>query len=206
LAATKLFRRQPLPAWEDFDWLVVLGGPMGVHDEAHCPWLTAEKRLIERTLRAGKPVLGVCLGAQLVADVPGARICRNRHKEAGWFPVRRAASAAASKVFRALPPDFIPFHWHQDTFSLPPRALHAAASAGCRNQAFECGLAWGLQFHLEATPASVKALIQNCAADIGTGPYEQSARAMLADPARFLALKPALYRLLDRIGSIASGI
>lgn len=156
------------------------------------------------SLRAGKPVLGVCLGGQLMADVLGARVYRNRHKEVGWFLVCRTSSASSSDVFRSLPPEFIPFHWHADTFDLPAGALRIAESRGCRNQAFECGLAWGLQFHLEATPASVDALIQNCAADIGCGPYEQSAEGMLRDRARFLALEPVLDEVLDRMVAITS--
>lgn len=206
LATTELFRSQPLPAVGDFDWLVALGGPMSVHDEAQHPWLTAEKRLIEQTLLAGKPVLGVCLGAQLLADVLGAEVYRNRQKEIGWFPVRRTALAAASEVFGSLPPEFIPFHWHADTFHLPERGLHAVESTGCRNQAFECGLAWGLQFHLEATPATVEALIRNCAAEIGSGPYEQSPDEMLRDPARFLALEPVLDEVLDRMAATVSRV
>ena len=206
LAVTELFRNPPLPAVEDFDWLVALGGPMGVHDEAAHPWLTGEKQLIEQTLHAGKPVLGVCLGAQLLADVLGAGVCRNRHKEIGWFPARRTSSAAASAVFSSLPPEFVPFHWHGDTFRLPAGALHAAESVGCRNQAFECGLAWGLQFHLEATPASVEALIHNCAAEIGSGPYEQSPDEMLRDPLLFLALQPVLDGLLDRMAVTVSRV
>jgi len=205
LATKELFGSEPLPAVEDFDWLVALGGPKGVYDEQY-PWLIAEKQLIEQTLRAGKAVLGVCLGAQLLADVLGAGVWRNRHKEIGWFPARRTSSAAASAVFRSLPPEFVPFHWHGDTFDLPAAALHAAESEGCRNQAFECGLAWGLQFHLEATPASVKALIHNCAAEIGSGPYEQSADELLRDSAHFLALEPILDRLLDRIAATASRV
>jgi GMP synthase-like glutamine amidotransferase len=204
LATTKLFHSQPLPAVEDFDWLVSLGGPMGVHDEAQYPWLTAEKQLIEQTVLAGKPVLGVCLGAQLLADVLGAGVYRNQQKEIGWFPVRRAPLAAVAETLRSLPAEFVPFHWHGDTFQLPAGALHMAESAGCRNQAFECGLAWGLQFHLEATPTSVEALIRNCAAEIGSGPYEQICDEMLRDPARFLALEPILDGLLDRMAATAS--
>jgi GMP synthase (glutamine-hydrolysing) len=206
LETTELFRDQPLPTVNDFDWLVALGGPMSVHDEAQHAWLTAEKRFIEQTLRAGKPVLGVCLGSQLLADVLGAAVSRNPHKEIGWFPVRRSASAAASEVFGSLPPEFVPFHWHGETFDLPVGALHAAESAGCRHQAFAFGLAWGLQFHLEVTPAGVEALIRNCAAEIGSGPYEQNADEMLRDLARFLGLEPVLDGLLDRMAANASRV
>ncbi len=192
LAATKLFQDQALPGIEDFDWLVVLGGPMGVQDESPHPWLKEEKKLLERTVRAGKPVLGVCLGAQLLAHVLGAKVYRNGHQETGWFPVRRASGTL-------FPARFTAFHWHGDTFDLPTGAVHLAASDGCRNQAFECGLAWGLQFHLEVTPSSVRALIQNCSADIGSGPFEQSADEMLRDPSRFFTLRPLLDGALDCI-------
>ncbi len=204
LATTALFRGDPLPRVRDFDWLVAMGGPMGVHDEAEYPWLIAEKKLIERTLRAGKAVLGVCLGAQLLADVLGARVFRNRHKEIGWFPARRAPGAERSEIFRSLPGEFLVFHWHGDTFDLPAGALHGAESDGCWNQAFECGLAWGLQFHLEATPASVGALLQNCSAEIGSGPFEQSPAEMRRDPNRFLVLGPLLDNVLEGIEKAAA--
>jgi GMP synthase-like glutamine amidotransferase len=145
------------------DWIVVMGGPMGVHDEAEFPWLLSEKRALEAALKRGAAVLGVCLGAQLLAHVLGAEVSRNPDKEIGWFPVDLAAEAAKTWLGRAFPPRFTPFHWHGDTFSLPAAAVALGGSAACKNQGFlyrENVL--GLQFHPEITADALSGLIRNC--------------------------------------------
>ena len=174
LATTRLFAGEPLPGPDAFDLLAVMGGPMGAHDDAKYPWLAAEKRLIEQTIREGKRVLGICLGAQLIADVMGARVHKNLHREIGWFPVRRVAGAGACAVGRSLPESFYAFHWHGDTFDIPGGAVHIAESDACKNQ----GFVWedrvaALQFHLEATAESVGALIHNCGDELDGGMFVQ---------------------------------
>lgn len=206
LAGCRLYRGQPLPSLADFDCLVIMGGPMSVHDERIYPWLVAEKKLIARAVKAGKRVLGVCLGAQLLADVLGARVYRNRHKEIGWFPVRLTRQATSSSLFADFPETFPAFHWHGETFDIPAGARHLATSDACENQAFEFGgRALGIQFHLEVTPASVRALIENCRADIGRGRYQQSPRQMLASRKEFAMIRPLLCRMLDRLAAGGSG-
>ena len=196
LTSTALFKGEALPFPETFDALVVMGGSMSVHDEAQYPWLVAEKKLIERSIHSGKSVLGVCLGAQMLADVLGARVYRNKEKEIGWFPVRHVQEES---VAAGLPRTFTAFHWHGETFDLPAGAVHLAESEGCANQAFEFGgKTLALQFHLEVTRASVETLIQNCAADITPGPYVQSPEQMLAAADSFAALQPLLHQVLDR--------
>jgi GMP synthase (glutamine-hydrolysing) len=199
LSRVRLFAGEPLPAVDDLDWLVVMGGPMSVHDEAVYPWLAAEKRLIERAVGSGKAVLGICLGAQLIADVLGARVYRNRHREIGWFPVFRTPDSAQSPVFGDLPAWFTAFHWHGETFDIPAGGIRLAQTEATPNQAFEYGTAWGLQFHLEATQESIEMLIGAAGEEIGDGPYEQSVSAMLSDTSVFSVLTPLLYEVLDRI-------
>mgnify|MGYP000849044073 CR=1 FL=1 len=153
LAITHLYRGDPLPAVEEPDLLVVLGGPMSVHDEARYPWLIDEKRFIERAIAAGRRVLGICLGAQLIAQVLGARVYANDEKEIGWFAVEATAAARTAAVFEGFPPRLLAFHWHGETFDIPAGAVHAARSAACAHQAFAFGdRVVGLQFHLETTP------------------------------------------------------
>jgi GMP synthase (glutamine-hydrolysing) len=196
LRSTALFKGESLPSPDVFDALVVMGGSMSVHDEAQYPWLVVEKKLIEQSIQSGKLLLGVCLGAQLLADVLGAKVYRNKHKEIGWFPVRHLQEAS---VGAGLPRTFTAFHWHGEAFDLPTGAVHLAESDGCANQAFEfSGKTLALQFHLEVTRASVEALIQNCAADITPGPYVQSPKQMLAAADSFAAIQPLLYQILDR--------
>lgn len=171
LSCTRFFAGEPLPALAAFDLLIVMGGPMGVHDQDKYPWLQEEKTFLRRVIAAGKPVLGVCLGAQLLADVLGAQVMANTEKEIGWFPVERAsdvsAHSIAERLERVLPVRQTVFHWHGDTFTLPAQAIRLYSSAACVNQAFVYEeRVMGLQFHLETTPASVMALVENCRAEL----------------------------------------
>jgi GMP synthase-like glutamine amidotransferase len=201
LTSTPLFAGGTLPDRSDFDWLVVMGGPMGVHDEGAYPWLSREKGLLREAIEAGKTLVGICLGAQLIADVLGARVFRNEHKEIGWLPVELTGEGRASEIFGFLPARLPVFHWHGDTFDLPDGARHLAGSEACRNQAFlyrERVL--GLQFHLESTPRSVSDIVANCADEIVPGPYVQSAERMLAATDEdFRRIHQALFGILDRL-------
>ena len=150
---------------------------------------------------AGKTIVGVCLGAQLLADCLGACVFRNAHKEIGWLPIELTAEALADPVFGPLAPGLTVYHWHGDTFPLPPGAVHLARSAGCEHQAFLYqGRVLGLQFHLETTPESLAALVANCADEIVPGPYVQDAASMLAaSPTDFARINAALFGVLDRL-------
>lgn len=196
LSVTRLDLGAPLPAPEAVDLLLVMGGPMSVNDEQALPWLVAEKALLRACVQAGKPVLGICLGAQLIASALGARVYRNPVKEIGWFPVRGVA-APGSATFR-LPPEVMAFHWHGETFDLPAGALRLAASDGCANQAFQLGRSViGLQFHLETTPESAQELVTHCGDELVSAPCVQSAATILAAPeARYAALNALLGELL----------
>ena len=181
LSATHLYGREPLPSFESFDWLVVMGGPMNVDEESLYPWLVDEKRFIAGAIEHGKTVLGVCLGAQLIAAAAGARIYANAVKEIGWFPVRMQPEAASSSLHALLPRIFPAFHWHGDTFDIPKGAAWLAASDGCPNQAFALGdHVLALQFHLESTVRSVEKLIAHCGREIVQGPFIQEASDMIA--------------------------
>lgn len=204
LSATRFHRGEPLPAVEDVDLLVVMGGPMNIYEEAKYPWLVEEKRFIEQAIAAGRRVLGVCLGAQLVADVLGARVYANTDREIGWFPVETTEAVSASGLFGAFPSQIEVFHWHGDTFDIPAGAAHVARSSGCANQAFVYDdRVVGLQFHLETTPASARQIIAHCADEIVEGRYIQVPQAMLADARRFDAINGVMLGLLDRLAAAA---
>lgn len=186
------------PSLDGVTLLIVLGGPMSVNDEREHPWLAGEKRLVAQAIERGVPTLGICLGAQLMASALGARVFANEEREIGWAGVERAAPAPAGHAW--LPSRLDAFHWHGETFELPRGALHLARSAGCAHQAFALGeRAIGLQFHLETTPGSARALIEHCPGDLAPGRFVQSAQAMLADAARFDVANGVMSALLRQL-------
>jgi GMP synthase (glutamine-hydrolysing) len=202
LSSTRLDQDQPLPAVETIDSLVILGGPMNIYAENQYPWLVPEKRWIEQVIHQEKVILGICLGAQLIADVLGAKVVTNPDQEIGWFPVELTQVAQTSPVLHGLPTQFNAFHWHGDTFELPAGAVHIAQSQGCHNQAFLCDQRiLALQFHLEATPSSVQALLDHSVDQLVAGQYIQKPDQMLSQADRFQASNNLLDRILDRLYS-----
>ena len=204
VSGTELFSGQPLPETSDFDFLVVMGGPMGVHDTREYEWMVREKRFIEQALNAQKPVLGICLGAQLIADVCGAKVHKNGYKEIGWHPLTRVDTAMPSPITNIVPDRFYAFHWHGDTFEIPEGAVHFAQNDGCANQAFflpPCTL--GLQFHLESTGESIDKLIQNCGNEMVAGLYVQTEQEIRSQGQRIEPSNRLMDDILDAMGRIA---
>lgn len=188
------------PPIESIDGLVVMGGPMSVNDEATLPWLRAEKEFVAAAVRRGLPVLGVCLGAQMISSALGGRVFPNAHREIGWFPVLRTPGAAAHPLGACFPESAEAYHWHGETFTLPPGAVHLLSSAATERQAFAVGTkALGLQCHLETTEASARDLIRNCASELTGGPHVQTAEAMLEKPERFGRANALMARVLDAL-------
>lgn len=194
-----LYAGDPLPHPADFDALIVLGGPMSVHDEAQHAWLRHEKAAIAQALQAQRPLFGVCLGAQLIAQVLGARVRPNTEREIGWFDLELTAAARADPRFARLPTHSTAFHWHGERFDIPDGALHLARSAACEQQGFLYqGRVLGLQAHLEVIPASVAALCEHCSDELRPGAWVQDAGKMCAAPAEaFTPLHELLAQLLD---------
>jgi len=154
---------QPVPDLADIAGLIVMGGPMSANDD-HA-WLRQEMDAIRQAVHRGIPVLGICLGAQLVAKALGARVYRNPEKEIGWFPLDWTPAAQTDGLFAGFAGSDTVFQWHGETFDLPAGALHLAYSGACRNQAFRAGEnVYGLQFHLEVTPEMIAEWIRQDAA------------------------------------------
>jgi len=197
VSRTRLYDGEPLPSPDAFDWLVIMGGPMNIYEHDRYPWLVREKEFIAEAIRRNKPALGICLGAQLIADVLGGRVTQNREKEIGWFPVSLTDGAGRLPLFQSLPRQFLPFHWHGDTFSIPPGAVHAASSEACANQAFQYGdRVVGLQFHLDYSAASIGKMVESCAEELVDGPYIQRSPELLTDAARTAGLQSLLDAFL----------
>jgi GMP synthase-like glutamine amidotransferase len=192
-----LYRDATLPSLSDFDMLTVMGGPMSANDEARLGWLGPEIALVREAIAADKTVLGICLGAQIIAKALGARVYPGRAKEIGWFPVQR--TAGSHPFLDGLPDSFTPFHWHGETFDLPHEAKLLAKSKITETQAFAIGRrVLALQFHLEATAESVRALLKSTAHEIGHGFFEQRPGTILAGLSQCASLRPLLDIVLDR--------
>ncbi|MDX6182436.1 type 1 glutamine amidotransferase [Flavobacterium sp. Fl-77] len=193
---TKFFESQFLPNQESFDWLIILGGSMNIYDEYKFNWLENEKKFIKKTIQNSKIVLGICLGAQLIANCLGAKIIPNKEKEIGWFSIKQINNQ--SPVFNLIPNNHITFHWHGDTFDLPNESIHLLSSDGCRNQAFLHNTnVLGLQFHLEVSKKSITSMVENCRRDITTGKYVQSINDILANDNLIENNKNILFKVLD---------
>ncbi len=221
LACTRLFADEPLPALKAFDGLIVMGGPMGIHDHNKFPWLPAEKQFIKAAIDASKTVLGICLGAQLIADALGARVYPGPQKEIGWFPIRRVDGAsssvqekqrvlsqptgARSSIYiqspKLLPPELTAFHWHGDTFDLPAGSTPLASSEACKNQGFiHNNRVVGLQFHMETTPESMDALIENGRGELIDGaPCPPPAEQLRAGLSNLEHLHAAMRHVLETL-------
>lgn len=200
ITQTRLFEHESLPKIDDFDWLVVMGGPMNIYEEDKFPWLRDEKRFIHDVLHANRVVIGICLGAQLIADVLSATVTRNPHTEIGWFDLQLTDAAKSSRIFADFPPKIPAFHWHGDTFALPEGALHIASSEACENQIFQYGdRVIGLQCHLEESESSIEHLLNAFAHEMTPGPFVQRADEIRAQYAELVPMNAHLTRMLDRL-------
>jgi GMP synthase-like glutamine amidotransferase len=197
ITKTRFFESEALPKPDEIDLLIVMGGPMSVNDEGEFPWLAQEKQFIHDIIESGKSVLGICLGAQLIASALGARVYRNPRKEIGWFPIQGIPSTG--KATLNFPPSVEVFHWHGETFDLPSGALRLARSEGCENQAFQFGRSViGLQFHLETTPDSARGLVENCRNELLPAEYVQTdAEILSAAPEKYRSINDLMDQVLS---------
>lgn len=177
LSVTQLYENtKQLPKTKDIDGLVIMGGPMGVYDEDSYPWLKDEKIFIRKCILEKKKILGICLGAQLLADCLGARVYPASHKEIGWFPVAPTKECKSVewfyKLFKNNP---VVFHWHGDQFEIPEGSIHLITSEANSNQAFIYREnIVGLQFHPEVTEQTEELMLENGKSDLTDGKYIQS--------------------------------
>lgn len=182
---TRFHEQETLPELDGIDWVIALGGAMSVHDEAAHPWLVDEKRFIAQAIEHDRTVLGISLGAQLIAQALGAAVVPARAREIGWFPVFREG---AKEALLNCPPEAEAFHWHNETFELPEGAVRLAHSKGCRNQAFRYGeRVLALQFHLETTSNTASAIIANCRHELEPEPFVQDENTLRAVPMQHYA-------------------
>src|SRR3984957_20342167 len=188
---------RPVPAsMKGAGGLIVMGGPMGVYQTDRYPWLRDEMRLIEDAMKSNLPVLGICLGAQILAAALGAKVERNPNgKEIGWHPIRLSDSAKDDRLMRDLPATMTPFHWQRDMFALPEGAVSLASSDRTPYQAFRHGdKTYGFQFHFEVTQDGVASMADAFAKELVR--ENIPANRMIAQAAEFL---PTLEKISDTV-------
>jgi GMP synthase-like glutamine amidotransferase len=186
ISFTKTYESITFPATDSIDMLVIMGGPMGVYEEDKYAWLKPEKEFIKAAIDAGKKVLGICLGSQLIAEVSGAKVYPHTEKEIGWWPVQKITNEKTTALIDFLPDEFMTFHWHGDTFDLPPGAIHLFATKVCPHQGFLLNeQVVGLQFHPEATPALVQQMVSHGQNELVTAPYIQGGEQMQEQSSRY---------------------
>ena len=187
----------PLPSQADYDWLIVLGGFQHAWEEQRHPWLADEKRFISEALSADKIILGICFGAQLLAEALGARVFANEKDEIGWHNVRLNDDGKHSFLFNALPETFLTFLWHSDHFSLPPGCAGLAYSEPTPYQAYthkEHRIV-GLQFHPECTIEMVRFFAKEYGADWKKDRYVAGKEAVLSKSREI----PETYWLMEQL-------
>lgn len=200
LTCTRFYENDPLPHTDRFDWLIVMGGPMGVYDEEKYAWLKAEKDFIRKTIANNKTLIGICLGSQLIADVLGCQIVRNKQKEIGWFDVELSAAGKKHVLFDDFEKKFKVFHWHGDTYHLTKDQIHLIKSEGCLNQAFiHSNNVLGLQFHFEVTPESLKGMLEAGKHELIPDVYIQTEEEILANSEFMKRNNQMLFSILDKL-------
>lgn len=203
LTKTLLYEDAFFPAPEEFDLLLIMGGTMSVYQEGEYPWLKTEKEFVKKTIGTGKPVLGSCFGAQMIADVLGGKVTKNLYKEIGWHTVRAMEGKNLSEIKNSKLPscmfsEFTGFMWHGDTFEIPAGAMKLFESEACPNQGFIYnGKVLGLQFHPEADRQWVRNLIRDSGHDLVPGKYIQSEKEIYIQESFFESSRNLAFSLMD---------
>ena len=189
-----------LPDPDEIDFLLIMGGPMNIYEHELYPWLSAEKRLLRDCLALGVKMLGICLGAQLLADTCGSMIKRCSEREIGWFPISINKAIQSHTLFRDMPDIINAFHWHGETFDIPKDSIRIGSSDNCRNQGFLFNdHVLGLQFHLEITPRLLEGLIINGSHELKKADFVQTADEMSAGLSNQNTNRELLFGLLDKL-------
>ena len=200
ISFTRFYEKDNLPDLDELDWLIIMGGPMGVYDEEKFPWLKDEKIFIKHAINEGKIVLGICLGSQLIAASLGAKVYPNKFKEIGWMDVSLTENSKINFLFSSLPKKMKVFQWHGDTFDLPLGTVHLARSEACKNQAFifkEGVLA--LQFHCEVTESTLHEMLEASRNELEKGKYIQTAEEILSHKNLISSNNKIMLMLLDKL-------
>jgi GMP synthase-like glutamine amidotransferase len=200
ISYTRFYDTPEIPSINDYDWLIVMGGPMGVNDEDKLPWLTGEKNAIREAISQNKTVVGICLGSQLIASALGADVRNNHETEIGWFDVTLTETGKAEPLMDDFPHTFKVFQWHGDTFDIPEGAKHLASSGVCKNQAFLYkNNVLGLQFHFEVTNDSLAQMLDGADDELTDAPFIQSKDDIQKNAFYIGSTNEKMFLILDRL-------
>ncbi|MFC4799064.1 type 1 glutamine amidotransferase [Neobacillus sp. GCM10023253] len=200
ISCTTVYENEAFPSMNDFDMLVILGGRMGAYEEELYPWLVDEKNYIKEAIDQDKWVLGICLGAQLLADVLGGNVSPHTHQEIGWHLIEVTPEAGEIPHFNGVPSTFHAFQYHGDTFDLPKGVKNLAQSEGCKNQAFAFGeRVVGLQFHPEFSEEIIEFLQGTFGDQITPNRYIQEPVAWLKQKESIDGARTVLFTLLNNM-------
>lgn len=198
ISVTRTWANDVFPSMESFDVLIIMGGPMGVYDDHQYKWLADEKNFIFDSIKEEKGIIGICLGAQLLACVLGATVYTNKFKEIGWFPVEFDPEFA-DWLGSPVPGSLSVFHWHGDKFDNPYGGNMLASSAACNHQLFTYGNRMiGIQFHLEADPAAVSEMLKHGSEELIKDQFVQDA-ATIASFRSFEEPNELMSKILHKI-------
>lgn len=201
VSTSHMWKNPTLPEPDEADLFVVLGGPMNIYEYEKYPWLKTERQYLELLIEHDAAILGICLGSQMLADALGCTVIKNRCKEIGWFPVKQTRQCGMSPLMKGIPATFIPFHWHGDTYPVPPGAIPLGSSEACDVQGFIFGeRIVGLQFHLEMTNDTLKNITEACKNELIIDEYVQTADAIFEDATQFIhASQSYMERLIQNM-------
>jgi len=202
---TRFYKKESLPDIHEVDLLVIMGGPMNVFDFHIHSWMEEEIVWVKSYMEAGKPLIGICLGAQIIAAALGVDVYPGKYKEIGWHNLQFLPSLGEFRIFENLPDTRKVFHWHGDTFPIPAGAIRIASSAAFPNQGFIYkNSAIALQFHLEMIPESVRGMVDNCRNELVSGPYIQSEKEILKGSEFYDSNQQVMFRFLDYLSGLIS--
>jgi GMP synthase (glutamine-hydrolysing) len=181
LFVCNLYLNEKLPDLQSFDMLIVMGGSMSANDELFFPWLAAEKELIRRAIISEKTIIGICLGAQLIAAALGGNVLAAKHQETGWYNIQFDDESGIRKILKGTPENMTVLHWHAETFDLPQGAVRLASSEATKEQGFLYNKkVLAIQFHLEMKEENVRQMIDHLQISADSGPFVQQADQIIA--------------------------
>jgi len=200
LVQTHTYKGEQLPATDEFDFLILMGGPQSPLNVEEAPYLNNEIELIKKSVDKNKAVLGICLGAQLIGEALGARTEKSPYKEIGMHPIQLLEEANRDPIFSNYDSTFDVMHWHNDMPGIPKEAVLLAKSEGCPRQAFRVGdRIYGFQFHMESTYCLIEGMIKHCSQDFTSGQFIRTPEEILKTD--FVSLEQKMKTALNHFNT-----